>query len=155
VPIYVFEQTQNVCASTAQCWAFFADAHNLSKLTPPSLDFAIQREVPPEMYPGLMIQYRVRPIAGIPVTWLTEITHVEPLRYFIDEQPVGPYRLWHHEHWFEALGPERTCMRDVILYKLPFGAFGRIAHALFVRPQLERIFQFRKRAIEELFPPPL
>jgi ligand-binding SRPBCC domain-containing protein len=93
---------------------------------PASLDFTVLGELPERMHAGLMIRYRVRPLFGIPVRWLTEITHVEPGRYFVDEQRMGPYQVWHHEHWFKALAPDRTEVRDLVHYVLPFGPVGQL-----------------------------
>jgi ligand-binding SRPBCC domain-containing protein len=96
--IHVLQRRQIVAAPLENCWRFFSDPRNLAKITPPALDFQIIGEPAAEMYAGMMIQYRVRPLLGIPMRWLTEITRVEPMRYFVDEQRVGPYKVWHHEH---------------------------------------------------------
>ena len=101
--IHVLRKTQMVAASVAECWAFFSDPRNLPRITPPALDFRVLTELPPSVHPGLMIEYRVRPLLGISMSWLTEITHVEPGVRFVDEQRIGPYRIWHHEHHFLSL----------------------------------------------------
>lgn len=102
------------------------------------------------MYPGQIIEYKVRPLLGIPWYWMTEITHVETNRYFIDEQRFGPYQLWHHQHHFREIegGVE---MRDIVHYRLPLGFIGNIAHGLFVKKQLHEIFRFREEAVEKRF----
>lgn len=112
--------------------------------------FQVLTEVPDTMYPGLMIAYKVRPVLGIPLNWLTEITHVEHHRFFVDEQRVGPYAIWHHEHHFKKVagGVEMT---DIVTYKLPLGILGKLAHALFVGKQLDGIFEHRFKVVEELF----
>ena len=107
--IHVLTRSQIVPASVEECWAFFSDPRNLSKITPPALDFRVLSDLPAKVYPGMMIQYRVRPLLGIPLTWLTEITHVEEPGHFVDEQRVGPYTLWHHEHWFRLLKRFSIC----------------------------------------------
>lgn len=104
------------------------------------------------VYAGMMIAYRVRPMLGIPMTWLTEITLVEEGVRFIDEQRVGPYAVWHHEHECHDLGDGRTEMIDRVTYVLPFGMLGDLVHPWLVKPQLERIFAFREKAVRELFP---
>jgi len=149
--IHVFRRSQIVAAPLADCWAFFSDARNLAQITPPQLDFRVLSDLPPAVYPGMMIEYRVRPLLGIPVTWLTEITHVEAPRRFVDEQRVGPYAVWHHEHFFTALDGGRTELRDVVHYVLPFGWLGDLCHPLLVAPQLEKIFAFREKAVAERF----
>lgn len=119
-------------------------------MTPPSLGIEIISETPHRMYPGLIITYSIRPILGIPVRWVTEITHVlEPL-LFVDEQRFGPYRFWHHLHHFREIegGIE---VSDLVHYCLPFGIIGRVMAGSYVRRQLDGIFSFRKRFLEEIF----
>ena len=149
--IHVLNTTQIIAASLDECWAFFSDPRNLAKITPPELDFRVLSELPPKVHPGMMIEYRVRPLFGIPFTWLTEITHVEEPRYFVDEQRVGPYALWHHEHWFRALENGRTEVRDCVHYIVPFGPLGELVRPFLVEPQLQKIFHFRNDAVARIF----
>ncbi len=151
MPIHVLRLTQVIPASVGECWAFFSDPRNLAKITPPSLDFQVLSELPPAIYPGMVIEYRVRPLLGIPVRWLTEITHVAAPHRFVDEQRVGPYAVWHHEHFFTALDGGRTEIRDLVHYVLPFGWLGEIVHPFIVAPQLEKIFAFREKAVAARF----
>jgi ligand-binding SRPBCC domain-containing protein len=151
MPIHVVDSTQIVSASLADCWRFFSDPRNLARITPPALRIEILGDLPKAIYAGLLIQYRVRPLLGIPTTWLTEITHVEERVFFVDQQALGPYRLWHHEHRFRALDDRSTEMRDIIHYVLPYGWLGEIAHPWLVAPQLRRIFEFRERTVKEIF----
>ena len=97
-----------------------------------------------------MIRYRVRPLWNIPVSWLTEITEVQEPEYFVDEQRVGPYRLWHHEHFFRAIDAAHTEVRDLVHYVPPLGLLGSVINALLIRPQLERIFQFREQELTRI-----
>lgn len=147
MPIYKLERTQTVRLSLEECWRFFSDPRNLEKITPSSLGFHIKSELPAEVYAGLMIEYRVSPLFGIPMTWLTEIVQVDRPHHFADEQRVGPYRLWHHEHFFRALNEEETEVRDLVHYVPPFGPLGGILNALVIRRQLEAIFDFRARVM--------
>ena len=102
------------------------------------------------MYAGQIIEYTVRPVLNIPLYWMTEITHVEDKKYFVDEQRFGPYSLWHHQHHFkEADGFVE--MTDIIHYKLPLGLLGDIAHTFFVKKQLKGIFDYRFNRVEEIF----
>jgi ligand-binding SRPBCC domain-containing protein len=151
MPIHVLRDTQVVPASPAQCWDFFSDPRNLPKITPPELGFQVLSELPERIYPGMMIEYRVRPLLRVPLTWLTEITHVDTPRSFVDEQRVGPYAIWHHEHSFKALDGGRTEICDLVHYVLPFGWAAEWAHPLLVQPQLNRIFDFRREAVAEIF----
>jgi ligand-binding SRPBCC domain-containing protein len=104
------------------------------------------------MYPGQIIEYKVSPVMGIPLYWMTEITHVQEGAFFVDEQRYGPYSLWHHQHHFAAI-PGGVEMTDIVHYKLPFWILGDVANALFVRSQLRQIFDFRFRKATELFGP--
>ena len=151
MPVHTLECTQIFPATLAEAWDFFSRPANLQKITPPSMGFRTLSEVPDEMHAGLMIRYRVTPLLGIPLTWVTEITHVERLRYFVDEQRVGPYRIWHHEHHFRELGDGRIEMTDRVLYQLPLGWCSEPMHLLMVRPQLKKIFAFREEAVRKLF----
>ena len=103
------------------------------------------------MYPGMMIRYRVSPLFGIPMTWVTEITQVDIGRFFVDEQRVGPYRMWHHEHHFRDLGDGRIEMFDRVTYQLPFGWLSESVHTLVVKPQIEGIFAYREKVVNSLF----
>ncbi len=129
-----------------EVFPFFADAGNLEVLTPPWLRFEVLSSEPIKMSVGTRIDYRLR-LRGIPIRWQSEITKWDPPSVFVDEQRKGPYRLWHHEHRFE----EReggTLAEDHVKYAVPGG---RLADRLFVRADLRRIFQFRRRKLTELF----
>ena len=102
------------------------------------------------MFPGMVIRYRLAPLFGIPLTWISEITHVQPPHYFVDEQRLGPYRLWHHQHHFRPV-KGGTEMSDMVYYSLKYGPLGRLMHAFFIREQLEEIFDFRQKTLEQLF----
>ena len=145
MPIYQLARTQTVSLGIEECWRFFSDPRNLRKITPPEMNFRIKRELPSEVYPGLMIEYTVSPLFGIPLTWLTEIVQVDAPHRFVDEQRVGPYRIWHHEHTFRAVSEGETEMRDLVTYVPPFGPLGALLNPLLIRPQLEKIFDYRAR----------
>ncbi len=134
-----------------EVWEFISSPHNLKKITPEYMGFEITTPgLPEKMYPGMMIAYKVRPLLNINMLWVTEITHVKEGRYFVDEQRVGPYALWHHEHFIEPDG-EGVLMSDIVTYRPPLGFLGRIAQSLLIRRQLRNIFEFRKKAMEEKF----
>jgi ligand-binding SRPBCC domain-containing protein len=130
-----------------ECWRFFSDPRNLSKITPPDMGFTVLSELPVAIRPGLMIRYRVAPLLGIPMSWLTEITHVHAPNYFVDEQRVGPYNVWHHEHFFRAVDGDQTEVHDLVHYVPPLGPLGAVLNRYLIRPQLERIFDFRQQAL--------
>jgi ligand-binding SRPBCC domain-containing protein len=137
-------------ASLEACWQFFSNPANLGKITPPSMDFRIRTEIPDKMYPGLMIGYTVKPFGFGKVGWVTEITQVRFPEYFIDEQRVGPYRLWHHEHFLEEV-EGGVIMKDIVSYEPPFGFLGRWIEPWLIRPKLRKIFKFREQKIKEIF----
>ena len=145
----VLERTQRIEQPLERTFEFFADAGNLEAITPPWLGFRIVTSRPIDMGPGALIEYRLR-LHGIPVRWRTGIEIWEPPHRFVDAQLSGPYALWHHTHTFEADGDDATLMRDRVRYRLGFGPLGDLALALFVRRDLERIFDFRREAIAEL-----
>ncbi len=131
-------------------WDFFSDPRNLGRMTPPSLAIEITSGPPPRMVPGMIITYTIRPLLGIPVRWVTEITHVREPNLFVDEQRFGPYRFWHHQHHFREVdgGIE---IADLVHYSLPFGVIGRVLGGSYVRWQLAGVFSFRRTFLEETF----
>ncbi|MEQ1860443.1 MAG: SRPBCC family protein [Chthoniobacteraceae bacterium] len=149
--IHVLHSSQIIHATIERAWDFFSNPRNLAKITPPALDFKVLGALPERIHPGMMIEYRVRPLLGIPLRWLTEITHVEPGQFFVDEQRIGPYRIWHHEHHFKQLDGGQIEMTDRVTYVLPFSPLGDLVHPFLVKPQLEKIFAFREKTVSGLF----
>lgn len=145
--VYTFSRRQHIDANPARVWDFVSSPANLARITPPGMGFDIISPVETRMYEGLIITYRVRPLAGIPVTWVTEITHISEGRYFVDEQRSGPYSMWHHRHFIEPEGGG-TVMTDIVTYRPPLGILGRIANTLFIRKKLKKIFDFREKALD-------
>lgn len=141
---------QRLPISIDEAWAFFSHPKNLPLITPPWLDFRMTSDAPEVMHTGALITYTIRPMVGLKVRWTTEITHAAAPRLFVDEQRLGPYRFWHHQHHFRALdgGVE---VEDLVHYALPFGPFGALAHTLTVRRKLDEIFAFRRAALTERF----
>lgn len=148
--VHTLQQEQFVPASMDQIWAYFSTPANLNEMTPPDMDFQILSGADEPMYAGQVIRYKVAILPGLRVTWVTQITHVEERVRFIDEQRIGPYRLWIHEHRFRA-GDGGVWMTDRVTYALPFGPLGELAHVLFVRPRLRYIFDYRRSRVAELF----
>ena len=149
--VYNLKRIQQLPISIAEAWNFFSSPANLAELTPDNLGFKIislhHGEV---MYAGQIIEYIVKPFLGIPLYWMTEITQVVDQKYFIDEQRYGPYCLWHHQHHFKENG-SGVEMTDIIHYKLPLWFLGDIANELFVKNELNKIFEYRLKKAEELF----
>jgi ligand-binding SRPBCC domain-containing protein len=145
---HVLETTQFVQRPRDDVFAFFADPENLEAITPGALRFEIVTPQPIAMRVGALIEYRLR-LLGVGFSWLTRIEVFEPGRRFVDVQVQGPYRSWRHTHEF-ADAPGGTLVRDRVEYELPLGPLGELAHALFVRGRLKRIFAFRRQRIAEL-----
>ena len=148
--IYTLKVRQFIKCPMDEAWQFFSSPGNLSRITPVHMGFQITSGTPARMHPGQIITYRVSPFPGITTNWVTEITHVEEGKFFVDEQRFGPYRMWHHEHYFEAQG-EGVLMTDRVSYKLPFGFIGRLAQTLFIKRQLQEIFSFREEFLNKMF----
>lgn len=149
--VYSIKTVQKIPITLGAAWDFFSSPANLQKITPGNMGFEIiSKHHGDKMYAGQIIEYKVRPVLGIPLYWMTEITQVKDKEFFIDEQRYGPYSLWHHQHHFKAIegGVEMT---DIIHYKLPLGFLGSIANALFVGKQLKGIFDYRYNKVIELF----
>jgi ligand-binding SRPBCC domain-containing protein len=151
MPLYTLKREQRLPGPPHDVFPFFADAGNLEAITPPSLRFEIVTPRPIEMRVGALIEYRLR-MRGVPISWLTRIEEWVPGVRFVDMQLRGPYALWHHTHEFEPDGVDATLMRDTVRYALPGGPLGAIAHAIFVRAELDRIFDHRLRRVPELLP---
>jgi ligand-binding SRPBCC domain-containing protein len=148
--MYQLKRKQLVKTDLQTCWDFFSSPKNLSVITPEKMKFTVLTEQPETMYEGLMIAYKVSPVLGIPLGWITEIKTVKEGLFFVDEQRKGPYSIWHHEHHFEAV-EGGVLMTDIVTYTLPLGFLGKFAHWLFVRKQLETIFEYRFKKVEEIF----
>lgn len=147
--VYVLEREQILPKPRAEVFAFFADATNLARITPPFLGFQILTPTPIAMGPGTLIDYRIR-LHGVPMVWRTRIDVYEPGVRFVDRQLRGPYRLWVHTHDFSDV-PGGTAMKDRVEYQLPFGPLGAVSHALFVRRTLTQIFDYRREVIANTF----
>lgn len=132
------------------CWDFFSSPSNLKVITPDYMGFDVKTDVPEKMYEGLIISYTVKPLLGIPMEWVTEITHINEKSFFVDEQRIGPYKMWHHEHHFKEIdgGVEMT---DIVSYVIPFGILGKLVQPILVQPKLEEIFAYRFKVVDNLF----
>ncbi len=148
--IYTLSVSQLLNMSMNEAWEFFSSPQNLAKITPPHMGFVITSGQPGKMFAGQIITYKVSPLPGLKTNWVTEITHVAEQQFFVDEQRFGPYSMWHHEHHFE-IQDNRVLMTDRVSYKLPFGFLGKLAHWLFVRKQLQKIFEYRELTLKKMF----
>jgi ligand-binding SRPBCC domain-containing protein len=149
--IYSLKTIQIIPTDLTTAWSFFSNPDNLKTITPDNLGFkVISKFHGDSIYAGQVIEYKVSPLLNIPLYWMTEITHMEDKKYFVDEQRFGPYSLWHHQHHFKEVhgGVEMT---DIVHYKIPFWFLGDIANTLFVKQQLKGIFDYRFKKVEEIF----
>jgi ligand-binding SRPBCC domain-containing protein len=149
---YQFYKTQIINGSIGEVWDFISSPKNLKEITPDYMGFEItSKNLSEKMYPGMIISYMVKPVLGIKMLWVTEITHVEELRYFVDEQRIGPYSMWHHQHFIEP-ADQGVLMTDIVSYSPPFGFLGALANTIFIGNQLDNIFNYRENKLEKLFP---
>ena len=148
--MYQYTSKQELAISMEQAWTFLSDPKNLKRITPDYMGFDIISGAERKMFPGQIIQYRLTPILGIPFRWVTEITHVQEGEFFVDEQRFGPYTFWHHKHFINKT-ENGVVMEDIVDYKLPLGPLGWLAHVLFVRAKVKQIFDYREKAINEIF----
>lgn len=149
--VYQLYREQKLRTNLDEIWDFISSPRNLKEITPPYMGFDITTpDLPEKMYPGMIISYKVSPLLGIKMTWVTEITHVRDREYFVDEQRIGPYSMWHHEHFVEEI-PGGILMKDRITYKPPFGFLGEISHALHIKKQLKEIFDYRHKVLAERY----
>jgi ligand-binding SRPBCC domain-containing protein len=149
--IYQYKTTQKLIISKNDAWNFFSNPSNLSKITPPWLNFQVTSSLPEKMYAGLIISYTVRPLLNIPNNWITEITHVNEPNYFVDEQRFGPYKMWHHEHIFKETDNGKILMEDIVSYAVPFGFIGRIVNSIIISKKISEIFNYRRKVLEKIF----
>ena len=146
--LHVLERMIRLPITIEQAWDFFSDPRNLPRITPPEMRFKMTSALAERMYAGMIITYRIKPLLRVSVTWVTEITHVDEPRMFVDEQRFGPYRFWHHQHLFREI-PGGVAMRDIVHYALPRRA--RPVGPFLVTPRLQVIFDHRRRVLEEMF----
>jgi ligand-binding SRPBCC domain-containing protein len=152
--VHTLRVAQELPVDRATLWDFLSRPQNLSEITPGDMGFKVTTPFEPgEMYPGQVITYQVSPFRGIRTSWVTEITHVEEGRYFVDEQRFGPYRFWHHKHFIEEEG-DGVKMTDEVTYKLPLGFLGRMVNGLLVKRRLRQIFEYRQKVFEDHFGKP-
>ena len=148
--IYTLHSKQNLPISIDKAWEFLSNPRNLKIITPYYMGFKTLSGDEKEMFAGQIIQYIVTPVFGIPMKWVTEITHVVDKKYFVDEQRFGPYDLWHHKHFLKEI-PNGVEMEDIVDYKVPMGILGQLVHPFLVKPKLKEIFDHRREKLIELF----
>ncbi len=144
-------RNQKLPVNLREAWSFFSNPKNLKTITPSFMGFDITSKLTgANMYAGMIITYKVRPILNVPLNWMTEITQVSAPYFFVDNQKSGPFKIWHHQHLFKeiAKGVEMT---DIVNYNVGFGVVGRLIEKAIVQKRVEEIFDFRYKKLEEIF----
>lgn len=149
--VFKMECSQILPISIEQAWEYFSNPINLAEITPPSLSLRIKGRYLGRTTNGMLIEYTVKPLWGIEMDWVSEIKHVQEPYYFVDEQRAGPYKLWYHQHIFKAAGDNQVEIIDVVHYALPLGPLAGVLNELIIKLKLAKIFDFRKRVLEEKF----
>lgn len=149
--VKTLHQTQFLPIPLREAWNFFSNPMNLQEITPEGMRFEVLSKPPQAVYPGLILHYLVGILPFLKVEWVTEITVVQEPEFFVDEQRMGPYRLWHHEHRLREV-PGGVEVDDLVHYALPLGLLGRMAAGWWVSRSLERIFAYRRQVLERRFP---
>ncbi|MCM5662825.1 SRPBCC family protein [Galbibacter mesophilus] len=149
--IYQLKTSQVVDAPLDEVWEYFSKPKNLNELTPSDMDFKITSSIVSETYIGQIISYSIKIFPWSRSYWITEITHVEDKKMFIDEQRFGPYAMWHHEHHFSQTDDGKTLMNDIVSYKLPMGGLGRLFAGKIIGNRIKKIFTFREKAVNSIF----
>jgi ligand-binding SRPBCC domain-containing protein len=152
VKTYLLKSEQRIPIGLEEAWDFFSSPLNLAKITPKEINFVVTSDYTQDTksYAGMIITYKVSPVFGIKMDWMTEITHVKDGEYFVDEQRFGPYALWHHQHHFKAI-EGGVLMTDILNYAIPYGIIGRLGNTILVGKQVRKIFSYREKAINDLF----
>ena len=148
--LYTLKREQKISKNIEDVFKFFSKPENLSIITPGKMKFKILTPSPIEMKEGALIDYTVN-IFGFPIRWRTLITDYKPSYMFVDQQLKGPYSMWHHTHLFERLNDEETLIKDIVIYAVPFGIIGKLTHSLYIKADLDAIFDFRSQKIREIF----
>ena len=148
--IFKLKYSQKLPISLNEAWDFLSSPNNLELITPKSMDFNITDWDRKKAYPGQIIRYTVKPILGIKINWVTEITQVRDKEFFVDEQRFGPYTFWHHKHFIKEI-EGGVIMEDVIHYKPPFGFVGVLLNFLFINSKLNSIFKHRELELIKTF----
>ena len=136
--------------SLDEAWDFFSKPGNLNEITPEDMQFEILTKDIPRMYQGQIIQYNVTPLPFVKMGWVTEITHVEDRKMFVDEQRFGPYAFWHHQHQFEEVSGG-VKMIDILHYRVPLGIVGKLVNWLLINKKVKGIFDYRFKVLENKF----
>lgn len=149
--IFEYEAEQLLPITIDEAWLFFSSAKNLSLITPPEMAFKILTPLDnSEIHEGMLIDYQVRPLFGIPLKWQTQIIKVNKPFFFTDLQLKGPYSIWEHTHTFTETN-NGVLMHDLVRYQLPFGFLGLIAHQAIVKKKIKGIFDYRKTVLNKIF----
>jgi ligand-binding SRPBCC domain-containing protein len=147
--LHRIHRKQVIPISISKAWEFFSNPENLSTITPSWLNLTVISDIPGSMHSGMIISYRITPMARVPTLWISEITHVNRPTYFVDEQRLGPFRFWHHQHMFKEVG-RNVEIQDIVHYAMPLGPIGEMFYSISVGKKVDSIFDFRQKALERI-----
>ena len=148
--LYMKKSIQKLPIPLQEAWDFISNPKNLEVITPTEMGFHTISGDDKKMFPGQIIHYTITPLFGIKMQWVTEITHVKDNEFFVDEQRFGPYSFWHHKHFLKEI-PGGVEMEDIVHYKVPMGILGQLVHPFLVKPELDKIFEYRRKKLIALF----
>ena len=150
--LYTLITLQDLKCKKKELWKFISNPHNLKLITPTDLGFEITTPgLRKEIFDNLRIQYKVQPLFGFKMTWVSKITNIIPEKEFTDQQISGPFVVWSHRHIIEPISKGKVCMKDIVEYQLPFGRIGKVLGEHIVKTRLKEIFQYRKEKIDLFF----
>jgi ligand-binding SRPBCC domain-containing protein len=148
---YQIIKTQKLPVTISEIWDFISAPDNLKDITPKNMSFIVtSNNDAKRIYPGMIITYKVSPLFGIKLNWMTEITHVKENEYFVDEQRIGPYSMWHHQHKIKEI-KGGVLMTDIVTYKPPMGFLGSLMNSLLIKKRLNEIFEYRAFVLVKKF----
>ena len=150
VKLFKLYRAIDLSMSKKECWDFFSDPKNLKVITPDYMGFDIVEGGDTKMFAGQIIAYKVSPLLGLKLSWVTEITHVRENEFFVDEQRFGPYKFWHHKHFFTEIEGGMRCI-DEVHYALPFSFISSLTNRLLIKAKLDEIFDYRSKVLSEKF----
>lgn len=146
--IFRLKKRHTLPISISKAWEFFSNPRNLGDITPPELALKIKRTPQARIYNGMIIEYSLKPLLGISMDWITEIKHIQEPYMFVDEQRIGPYKFWYHQHKFKSIG-KGVEIEDIVYYALPLNFLAAFVNRIFIEKKLDSIFQYRKAIINQ------
>ncbi|MFI3189449.1 hypothetical protein BCS42_12555 [Crenothrix sp. D3] len=148
--IYQLYRQQTLTMTVQDAWSFFSSPYHLNDITPDFFHVTITSKVPEKIYAGLMISYQMKAVFGIPMSWLSEVSHCDEPKRFVYEQRIGPFKFWSHE---VCLTEQQNgiLLEDIMFYAMPLGWLGQLINRALIADKLERIFDTRHAYLQNKF----